>query len=99
MTTIDAMGYVAASLVLAAFCAKRMVSLRALAIASNLAFIAYGLPAHLWPIVLLHLTMLPLNIMRLREALAGDEWASPQRWCGTVVPVRVRMPAARRRVE
>ena len=46
MTTLDALGYLAASLVLATFCAKKMVPLRALAIASNIAFVAYAfLPA------------------------------------------------------
>ena len=70
MTITDAMGYFAASLVLATFCAKQMVLLRALAIASNLAFITYGLAARLWPIVTLHLIMLPLNVIRLREAFA-----------------------------
>jgi ABC-type glycerol-3-phosphate transport system permease component len=71
MTITDGMGYVAASLVLAAFCAKRMVSLRALAISSNVAFITYGLAARLWPIVMLHVIMLPLNVVRLRDALAA----------------------------
>lgn len=70
MTTIDALGYVASSLVLATFTARSMVALRALAIGSNLAFIAYSLSAALWPILLLHSIMLPLNLMRLREALA-----------------------------
>jgi hypothetical protein len=65
------MGYVAASLVLATFCAKRMVSLRALAISSNLAFIIYGSAAHLWPILMLHAIMLPLNVIRLHDALAS----------------------------
>jgi len=69
VTTIDELGYFAASLVLATFCARTMVALRALAIASNLAFIAYGSSARLWPILLLHAVMLPLNLMRLREAL------------------------------
>lgn len=69
MTTVDALGYVASSLVLATFTAKSMVGLRALAIGSNLAFIAYGLSAALWPILLLHSIMLPLNLLRLREAL------------------------------
>lgn len=68
MTTIDGLGYFAASLVLATFCARTMVLLRALAIASNFAFIAYGSTARLWPIVLLHAVMLPLNMMRLHEA-------------------------------
>jgi CRP/FNR family transcriptional regulator, cyclic AMP receptor protein len=69
MMTTDALGYLAASLVLATFCAKTMILLRALAIASNVAFIAYALLAHLWPILLLHAIMLPLNAARLREAL------------------------------
>lgn len=71
MTITDGMGYVAASLVLATFCAKRMVSLRALAISSNVAFLTYGLAAQLWPIVMLHAIMLPLNVIRLRDALAS----------------------------
>ena len=71
MTITDGMGYFAASLVLATFCAKRMVSLRTLAIASNVAFITYGLAGRLWPIVILHVIMLPLNVIRLREALAS----------------------------
>ena len=61
----DGVGYIAASLVPATFCAKRMVSLRALAISSNA-----GLAAQLWPIVILHTIMLPLNVIRLRDALA-----------------------------
>ena len=71
MTITDGMGYLAASLVLATFCAKRMVLLRALAITSNVAFIIYGLAGRLWPIVILHVIMLPLNVIRLREALAS----------------------------
>jgi hypothetical protein len=71
MTTVDALGYLAASLVLATFCAKKMVPLRALAIASNIAFVAYAVVAGLGPILLLHSVMLPLNILRLREALGA----------------------------
>jgi hypothetical protein len=69
MTAVDALGYLAASLVLATFCAKEMVPLRALAIASNIAFVAYAFFAGLGPILLLHSLMLPMNILRLREAL------------------------------
>jgi hypothetical protein len=35
------------------------------------AFIAYGLAAQLWPIVMLHVIMLPLNVIRLRDAFAS----------------------------
>lgn len=86
MTIIDAMGYFAASLVLATFCAKRMVSLRALAIASNIAFIGYGLAAQLWPIATLHMIMLPLNAMRLREALASLGTPMHREWAHAMSP-------------
>jgi hypothetical protein len=38
-----------------------------LAIVSNIAFIAYGYRAGLLPILVLHLTMLPINVMRLQQ--------------------------------
>jgi hypothetical protein len=69
MTTVDALGYLAASLVLATFCAKKMMPLRALAIASNVAFVAYASMAGLWPIFLLHSVLLPMNAMRLRQVI------------------------------
>lgn len=68
MTHPAPIGYLAASLVFATFCTKRMVTLRALAIASNIAFIAYGYLGGLWPILILHAAMLPMNIYRLRQA-------------------------------
>lgn len=66
------LGWVAAALVLTTFCCKRMVSLRIIAIASNLAFIGYGYLAGLGPILALHLIMLPLNGWRLRGALVEE---------------------------
>jgi hypothetical protein len=48
-----------------------MVLLRALAIASNVAFIGYGLLDGLWPILVLHSAMLPINIRRYRELVLG----------------------------
>ena len=62
-------GYLAASLVFATFCTKRMVPLRALAIASNIAFIGYGYLGELRPILILHAALLPMNILRLRQAV------------------------------
>jgi hypothetical protein len=79
MTAVDGLGYVAAILVLATFCAKSMVPLRVLAIASNLAFIAYGYCAGLWPILALHTVMLPLNLLRLCEALAKRKPKMPRK--------------------
>jgi uncharacterized protein YjiS (DUF1127 family) len=67
----DALGYVAAGLVFATFCAQRMISLRSIAIASNLAFIGYGYLDRLWPILILHSAMLPINIVRCRQSIQG----------------------------
>ena len=75
MTAVDGLGYLAAALVLATFCAKSMVPLRALAIASNIAFVTYGFFDGLWPILLLHSVMLPMNAMRLREAVGSQNQA------------------------
>jgi CRP/FNR family transcriptional regulator, cyclic AMP receptor protein len=66
----DLIGYIAASLVFVTFCAKRMVPLRTLAIVSNICFISYGSLLELWPIVLLHSCMLPMNVVRLHQASA-----------------------------
>lgn len=73
MTGIDAIGYLAASLVLATFCMRSMSGLRYVAIASNLAFIVYGYCGDLMPVLLLHVLLLPVNIRRLTEL------AAPQR--------------------
>ena len=72
MAPNDLVGWVAASFVLATFCAKRMATLRSLAIASNIAFVAYAYAADLWPILVLHSVMLPINAIRLREALYSN---------------------------
>jgi hypothetical protein len=67
----DVLGYVAAGLVFATFCAQRMTPLRSLAIASNVAFIGYGFLDGLWPILILHSAMLPINIHRYRQSVRG----------------------------
>ena len=69
MTPTTLVGYFAASLVFATFCTKRMMPLRALAIASNIAFIGYACLGELLPILILHTAMLPLNIYRLRQEM------------------------------
>lgn len=68
------MAWVAAGLVFLSFFMKTIVPLRTLGIFSNLAFIAYALMGiHLGifdkvlPILVLHLALLPLNLMRLRQ--------------------------------
>jgi CRP/FNR family transcriptional regulator, cyclic AMP receptor protein len=65
VSCIDFIGYLASALVLATFSMRGMVALRCMAIASNLAFIAYGALAGLAPVLVLHLLLLPVNVQRL----------------------------------
>jgi hypothetical protein len=46
---------------------KTMIPLRYCAIASNVAFIIYGFFGEIYPVLVLHLLLLPLNIKRLLE--------------------------------
>lgn len=91
MTNVaETIGYVAAFLVFLTFYIKMMVPLRLVAICSNCAFIAYGYLDGLYPVLLLHILLLPLNTIRLRqmiqlssqvrEAAHGDfnmDWIKP----------------------
>jgi CRP/FNR family transcriptional regulator, cyclic AMP receptor protein len=67
MSWVEIVGYVASGLVLATFYMKTMVPLRYCAIASNGAFIAYGFFEAIYPVLVLHLLLLPLNVKRLLE--------------------------------
>src|SRR5262245_6342954 len=79
MNTVEGIGYLAASLVLATFCMKSMNALRLAAIASNMAFIAYGYFGHLAPVLLLHALLLPINIYRLVEPVSPHALKCPKR--------------------
>jgi hypothetical protein len=74
MSNMDAIGYLAATLVLATFCMRSMRKLRWIAIASNLAFIVYAVLANLGPVFALHALLLPINLVRLQQLRApqGD---------------------------
>jgi len=90
MTLADLLGYLAAVLVLATFSMRTKLPLRISGIASNCVFIAYGYVATAYPILILHIILLPLNsvrlyqmqqlIKRVREASRGDlsmDWLKP----------------------
>jgi CRP/FNR family transcriptional regulator, cyclic AMP receptor protein len=64
--TTALVGYLAAGLVFASFCTKRMVPLR------SIAFISYSYLGGLWPILILHVALLPLNILRLRQEVSQE---------------------------
>ncbi len=62
---VDLLGYAASAAVLATFCMSTMISLRGMALASNVLFIAYGYADHLYPVLLLHTLLFPVNAFRL----------------------------------
>src|SRR5215470_3809586 len=72
LSLIDGIGFGAAGLVLATFCMRSMSALRWLAIASNVAFIAYAYLRGLAPVLLLHTLLLPVNICRLAQMRSAD---------------------------
>ena len=83
-------GYAAAAVTLVTFSMRTMIPLRAAGILANVLFIIYGFFGGIYPALVLHTIMLPLNIVRLRqmlqlvkkvrEASRGDlsmEWLKP----------------------
>ena len=90
MQWIETFGYLGALMTLTTFSMKTMLRLRMVGIVSNLVFITYGLLGHIYPVLLLHAVLLPLNAWRLwqllrltrqiRELSAGRlslEWLKP----------------------
>jgi CRP-like cAMP-binding protein len=90
MNVAEMAGYLAAFLVFLTFYMKTMIPLRVIGICSNCAFIIYGYLGGLYPVLILHVILLPLNSLRLhemmqltrqvREATHGDlnmDWLKP----------------------
>jgi hypothetical protein len=71
---MEIVAWIASVLVFTTFFMKAMTALRLAAVASNIAFIAYGalgvkygIFEKVFPILLLHSMLLPLNVFRLYE--------------------------------
>jgi hypothetical protein len=67
VTLSDWLGWCAAVLTLLTFSARDMALLRTLALAANISFIAYAASARLWPVLTLHVVLVPVNVSRLLE--------------------------------
>ena len=65
------LGFSAALSVLASFCMTTILSLRSFSLLSNVLFILYGLSAHIYPVFLLHLVLLPVNLVKLYRIQSG----------------------------
>jgi CRP/FNR family transcriptional regulator, cyclic AMP receptor protein len=69
MNSIDLLGYAASASVLITFCMSTMVPLRVVAIFSNVLFATFGALAHIYPVLVLHVVLLPVNVARLMQIL------------------------------
>lgn len=69
MDFIQLLGYLAAFLMFSTFYMKNMIPLRIVGIASNITFIAYTFNAQIWPVLVLHTALLPMNCLRLAQML------------------------------
>lgn len=69
MGWIEILGYVASGAVFVTFWMKTLIPLRLIAIVGNCLFLGYGINAELGNIILLHGSLLPLNTLRLVQAL------------------------------
>ncbi len=69
MSWTDLLGYLASASVLITFCMGTMVPLRIVAICSNVLFASYGAVAHIYPVLVLHVILLPVNAARLLQIL------------------------------
>lgn len=69
MSWAEILGYFGASLTITVYSMKRMIPLRIIGIGANCVFIVYGFLAAVYPQMVLHAVLLPINVFRLREML------------------------------
>jgi hypothetical protein len=69
MSWVEILGYFGSSLTITVYSMKRMIPLRLIGIGANLVFITYGFLAAVYPQMILHSVLLPINLYRLREML------------------------------
>ncbi len=62
-------GYLGALFVIASFVVRTMIPLRALSAASNLCFMVYAFYDAQYPMLFLHSTLLPLNVLRMVQMM------------------------------
>ncbi len=70
LSWIDVLGYAASGLTLATFAQRSMMPMRILALGPNVCFIGYGAMGVYLPVLILHLVLLPINLVRLRTLVA-----------------------------
>jgi CRP-like cAMP-binding protein len=69
MSIPEILGYLATAFNIAAYSMRTMIPLRIFAIVSNGFFVVYGATGGVYPVLLLHAILLPLNAWRLRQMI------------------------------
>lgn len=69
MAWLELFGWLGAFLTISAYSMRSMLPLRFIALGANLSFITYGAFVPVYPMLFLHVSLLPLNLYRLREIL------------------------------
>lgn len=67
MTLADAIGFIAAGLMLASYLMKSMMPLRIVALAACVGFVIYGSLKHALPTLVLYAALIPINIKKVLE--------------------------------
>jgi hypothetical protein len=80
MTSADLLGWTAAALMVCTFVCRQARAMRPLAVATNLAFIGYGVTASLPPVLALHALLLPINLWRWSECLGARQPRTARGW-------------------
>ena len=66
---INYVGYLAAALIFSTFYMKRMIPLRAVGICANVTFIIFAGYTNVWPLLVLHACLVPLNLLRMLQMI------------------------------
>jgi CRP/FNR family cyclic AMP-dependent transcriptional regulator len=69
MWWVEAIGYAGTSLTIAAWAMKTSMRLRIAGILSSVAFLLYGYLTQSYPVMIMELILMPLNVMRLLEMM------------------------------
>ncbi|MDF2971969.1 MAG: DNA-binding transcriptional dual regulator Crp [Microvirga sp.] len=69
---VDLCGFVAAAMTLMTFAQRTMLPMRVTALLANVFFILYGWLGPFYPVLILHIILLPVNMIRLREVARGS---------------------------
>jgi hypothetical protein len=77
---VDVLGFVASIMTLVAFAQRSMLPMRVAAIAANIFFIAYGAMGPYYPVLSLHLVLLPLNLRRFVEQAGASKTTLIDLW-------------------